>query len=190
LAPQTDGSIVFARWRQCALASWHIGTTWRIGLNWCFLQPTRVHNPNGKSIGSAVSAKLTAESIYFIIGDPSHKIAELPVLMGIWTHLIHHSLGQSEPTIQTASRSVQLFSHRWPQSVPILYNGTPLPPQNCPFPCGIWTPSNSWFPGPTRVLNPNGKSIDSAVLQGSLVWQTDRQTTRYSVGNNRPHLRT
>jgi len=30
-------------------------------------------------------------------------------------------------------------------------------------------PANTWFPGPTRVLNPNGISIGSAVLQGSLV---------------------
>ena len=32
----------------------HIGATWRVRLNLCFLQPTRVHNPNGKSIGSLV----------------------------------------------------------------------------------------------------------------------------------------
>jgi len=50
--PQTDGSIVVARWRQCALPCGHIGATWRLRLNLCFLQPTRVHNPNVKSIGS------------------------------------------------------------------------------------------------------------------------------------------
>jgi len=55
--PQTDGSIVFARWGQCALPCGHIGATWRIRLNLCFLRPTRVvvHNTNGKSIGSAAS---------------------------------------------------------------------------------------------------------------------------------------
>jgi len=58
---------------------------------------------------------------------------------------------------------------------------------------GIWTPSNTWFLGPTRVLNPNDISIDSAVFAGfSTVSdrQTDRQTgrPRYSVCNNRPHL--
>jgi len=31
--PQTDGSIVFSRWCQCALPSGHIGATWRIWLN-------------------------------------------------------------------------------------------------------------------------------------------------------------
>jgi len=62
--PQVDGSVVFARWRQCAHMGGHIGATWRIWLNLCFLQSTRVHNPNGKSIASAVSAQLMAASPY------------------------------------------------------------------------------------------------------------------------------
>ena len=62
--PQTDGSIVLARWRQCAFPCGHIGATWPIRLNLCFLRLTRVHNLNGKSIGSAVLAQLTAESPY------------------------------------------------------------------------------------------------------------------------------
>jgi len=102
--PQTDGSIVFARWRQRALPCGHIGATWRIRLNLCFLRHThpspQFHNPNGKSIGSAVLAKLTAES-------------------------------------------------------PYTYNGLVFPPK-LPLPMGISGPlSNTWFPGPTRVLNPN-----------------------------------
>jgi len=50
---------------------------------------------------------------------------------------------------------------------------------------GIWTPSNTWFCRPTRVLNPNGISIDSAVFL-----QCDRQTdrARYKVGNYGPHI--
>jgi len=56
---------------------------------------------------------------------------------------------------------------------------------------GSGPPSNTWLPGPTRVLNPNGISIGSAVLQGSLLWQTDRPTDHTTrVNNNRPHLRT
>ena len=38
------------------------------------------------------------------------------------------------------------------------------PPQNCPLPWGIWTPSNTWFPRPTPVINPNDMSIGSAVF--------------------------
>jgi len=43
--------------------------------------------------------------------------------------------------------------------------------------------SNTSFPGPTRVLNPNGISIGSAVFAG-LTTVTDRPTVRpcYSVG--------
>jgi len=37
--PQTDSSVVFDRWRQCALPWGHIGATWRIRLNLCFIGP-------------------------------------------------------------------------------------------------------------------------------------------------------
>jgi len=123
--PQIDGSIVFARWRQCA----HIGAVWQIPLNLCFLRPTRVHNPKGKSIGSAVSAQLTAEITILCKGRPFPQNCPFSCESGSPSN----SLDESEPTIQTAPRSVLLFSHRWPQSVPILYNGPPLPPQNCPW---------------------------------------------------------
>ena len=49
-----DGSILFYRWRQCDVPCGYTGVTWRIGLNLCVLLPTRIHNPNGKSIDSAV----------------------------------------------------------------------------------------------------------------------------------------
>ena len=53
----------------------------------------------------------------------------------------------------------------------------------------IWTPSVTWFFGPTRVLNPNNTSIGSGV-SACLTTVTGRQTdrSRYSVCNNRPHL--
>jgi len=66
----------------------------------------------------------------------------------------------------TAHRRVSLYftmGHSSPSKLPLCMGGSgPL--------------SNTWFPGPTRFHNPNGISIGSAVLQGSLVWQTDRQT--------------
>jgi len=43
------------------------------------------------------------------------------------------------------------------------------------LPLGIWTPSNTWFPGPTEVVNPNSISIGSAVFAG-LTGVTDRPT--------------
>jgi len=71
----------------------------------------------------------------------------------------------------------------------MLYNGAPLSPLKiAPSHGVIWTPSNTWFNGPTRVPNPNGISIGAAVFAGltSVTEQTDRP--RYSVGNNRPLL--
>jgi len=51
---------------------------------------------------------------------------------------------------------------------------------------GSGRPSNTWFPGLTRVLNPNCISIGSAVF-AEPTSVTDRP--RYSFGNSRQHLR-
>jgi len=91
------GSIVFARWRQCALLRGHIGATWRIRSNLCFLQPTRVHNPDSKMISHFSTA-----------------------------HCRVGPLSLPESRTQMASRSGQPFMHSARQTVPILYNG-PLP---------------------------------------------------------------
>ena len=56
----------------------------------------------------------------------------------------HDSYSPSEPTTQTASRSVQPYSHRGLQSVPILYNGPS--PSKLPLPMGgSGSPSNTRF---------------------------------------------
>jgi len=68
----------------------------------------------------------------------------------------------------------------------------PFSPKNLPLPMGeSGPPSNTWFPGPTQVLNPKGSSIGAAGFAG-LTSVTDQQTDRprYSVSKNRPHLRT
>jgi len=65
-------------------------------------------------------------------------------------------------------------------------------PQNCPFLCGSRSPSYTCFLGLTRVHNPNGISISSAILAhhtSSQLSLTDRQTYRsLNTSNNRPHL--
>jgi len=72
---------------------------------------TQVHNPNGKSIGSAVAAQPLAESPYTLQrATLSPKIAASQG--GSGPNLTHDSLGPSEPTNQTASVSVQPFLHR------------------------------------------------------------------------------
>jgi len=120
-------------------------------LNSCFLRPTGVHHPNGKSIGSAISAQLTAESPYTL-----QWATFFPKLPFPWEDLDLHrtrdSLGPSELTTQ---RHVD--------------------------PRGIWTPSNAWYPGPTRVVNPNGISIRSAVF-ARLTSVTDRPIDRQTDG--------
>jgi len=71
----------------------YIGATWRTWLNFSFIWPIPVHNPNDNSIGSAASAQLTAESPYLTMGDPFPKIVPSHEWSG--PHLIHASLGQS-----------------------------------------------------------------------------------------------
>jgi len=51
----------------------------------------------------------------------------------------------------------------------------PSPLKIAPYRGGIWTPSNTWFPGLTRVFNPNDISIGAAAFAG-LTSVTDRQT--------------
>jgi len=60
----------------------------------------------------------------------------------------------------------------------ILYNGPPLPALKiAPSHGGSGPPSNTWFPGPTRALNPKGILISLAISAG-LTIATDRQTDR------------
>jgi len=101
----------------------HLANT--IGL--VFPRPTKVHNPTGKSIDSAVLAQIMAESPYTYNGLCFPQKLLFP-MRDLDRHLIHRSLGPLESSTQTASRTVQPFLHRRLQSVPILYNGTPLPP--------------------------------------------------------------
>jgi len=115
------------------------------------------------------------KSLYFTVGDTFPP--KLPFLVGgSGRHRTHDSLGHSEPTIQTASQLVQPFSHSWPQSVPILYNGPPLSPKIAPSHGGSEAPSNKWFLGPIWAHNANGISIGSAIFAG-LTSVTDRQIT-------------
>jgi len=68
-----DGSIVFARWRQCVL----------LLVNTCFLGPIQVHVQNSISIGSTIFAQLTAGSPYTLQWAahcppkiaPSHRVS-------------------------------------------------------------------------------------------------------------------
>ena len=117
------------------------------------------------------SPQLMAKSAYNLQWAPFPQNCPFP-RGDLDPHVRHDSLDPSQPTDQMASLLVQPFLHRWPQS-----NGTPLPPSKLPLPMGgSGAPSNTMFPGPNRVLNPNGISIGSAILAG-LTSVTDWQTT-------------
>jgi len=78
------------------------------------------------------------KSLYFTVGALSQK---LPLPWGIWPpRLTHDSLGPSESTTQTPSRSALRFLHRWSQSVPTLYNRTPLFRSKLSLPMGDLDP--------------------------------------------------
>jgi len=121
-------------------------------ISW-LLETHRAHNCI--TVDSAIFAGDRRVSLYFTMGDHFPKIA--PSHGGSGPHVRHDSSDPSEPTNQTEYLSVQPFLHRSPQSLPILYNGTPFSPQNCPFPWGIWTPLVLWphrSPQPKCHLGP------------------------------------
>jgi len=103
----------------------------------------------------------TAHGRYYTTGTPFLKNCPFP-WEDLDRHLTHDSLGPSKSINQTASPSpflpFQPFLHRWPQSVPLVYNGMPFPPKISDFHGGSGPQSNTWFPGPTWVLNPNSIS--------------------------------
>ena len=75
------------------------------------------------------------KSLYFTMGVPFPKNCLFP--WGIWTPSNLWFLGpirSQNPNNITIGSAV---FDRWPQSVPILYNGPPLPPQNFPFPWDV-----------------------------------------------------
>jgi len=118
---------------------------------------------------------------------------KLPLPIGdLEPHLTHDSLGVSKPTTHMAFRLV-VFALTIAECPYTLQWDSP-PPQHCPFHGGSGPSSNIWFPGPTQVLNPKSSRSVQLFLQGSLVWQTDRQTTllgRSTVmrpNNNSTHL--
>jgi len=92
-------------------------------------------------------------------GHPSLSLKNCLHMRVLNSHVIHDTLGPSKLIIGMVSGSILPFLHSSLQSVPIVYNGLPLTPQNCPFYGGAVPPFNTWFTGPTYVFNPNGVSI-------------------------------
>jgi len=80
--------------------------------NTCFLEPTRVRNPNGIWIGSAVFSTAARPSVPILCNGTPLFPSKLPIPVGgSGPHLIHGFLGPYKSSTQTASRSVQPFLH-------------------------------------------------------------------------------
>jgi len=75
--------------------------------------------------------------------DMSFPLITAPSHGGSGPTLIDASFGPPESITQMASRSVQPLLHRLRQSVAILYNGLPSPPENYPFSWVILAPFNT-----------------------------------------------
>jgi len=78
------------------------------------------------------------KSLYFTMGTPFPQNCTFPRISGPPSY--SWFLQPDRAHSATASHSVQLFSHSWSQSLPILYNGR-LFPQKLPFPTGHLDPS-------------------------------------------------
>jgi len=151
-----DGSVVFAMWRQCALPWWHIGATWWIQSNLCFIWPTGVNNPNSKSIGSAIFAQLAADCRYTLQWAAPFPLKITLSHLGSGPHLTHDSLCTSEPATQTASRSA-VFAQMTVECRYILQWDIPCPLKIAPS-HGDLDSTLYMVPWAHPSLNPNGIS--------------------------------
>jgi len=108
---------------------------------------------------------VTAECPYTLQWAPISPIA--PSHGGSGPHLTHDFFGISIGSAVFAQMTAECpYTLQWDD---------PFPLKIVPSHGGIWTPSNTWFRGPTQVLNPNGILIGSVVLAG-LTSVTDRPT--------------
>ena len=100
-------------------------------------------------------------------------------------------LGPTRVRPQTASRLVQPFFHSSPQSVPILYNGSHLPPLKIPPSHKGVNSHLNMVPWAHQSPQPK-RHLDRFSLFPGFASVTDRQTDIpcYSLYNSRLHLRT
>jgi len=164
-----DGSVVFIRLCQCALPS-----------NTCFLWLTRVHFPNGISIGSAVSAGLTivtdrpTDRPYSVCNNRLH----------LRSTAMRPNSGQSNLTKgrQKAAMRQKVASPQHIDCSPYtLQWAVPPHPQNCLLPWGYLDSHlihSSW--SQPEATPANDISIVSAVF-AELTIVTDRQTDRQTM---------
>jgi len=86
-------------------------------------------------------------------------------------YLRHDSYGSSERAHNQNGISIgsAVFPQEIAEGLYTLQWDAPFPLKIAPFHGGSGPPSNTWFLGPTPILNPNGISIGAAIFAGSLV---------------------
>ena len=163
----------------------YTGATCRIRLKLCTLaQPAefkrlslffhRIHNPNSKSIGSAVSAQLTAVSLYTLQwATLSPKIT--PAQGG--SGPTYFMIPWASPSPKTKWHHDRFSCFRTSDCRVSLYftMGCPFPPQNCPLPWGIWTPIQNMLPRTNQSSLPK-RHLDQFTVFAGLTSVTDRPT--------------
>jgi len=177
--PHTDGSVVFAKWRPPMRARWrHLVNPIELVLPSAHPSPQPKRQINRFSLICTANSR---KSLYFTVGAPVPK--NCPFLWGLWS-LIQHMIPSAHlsPIPNAISIGWAVFAQTTAESL-YFTMGCHFPPQNCPFPWGMW----SYGPhlihgslGPTKSLTQTVSRSLQPFLQGSLVWQTDRQTTLLS----------
>jgi len=144
---------------------------------------------------SQVAAYIYLKSILsMIIISGQNNLTKRPHRRRTWTvqsyspcganvhpHLTHASLGPSKSIRQTASRSVQPFAQLTAECPHTLqWTAPPLSLRIDLAHGASGPPSNMWLLGPTRVHNPNGRSIVWPISISSAIFAglTDRQTNQ------------
>jgi len=172
-----DGSMLFDRWQQRVLPWGHIGATWQIRLNLCILRPTRVHNPNGKWIGSAVFHSVLHKVHILYNGRPYPPELPLPmedVDLPCNTWCFGPMRARPQP-----KRHLDQFSRVCTDDRRVYLYGLPVSPSK------LFLPTLASGPhvihgslGPPKSGTQMATWSFQPFLQGSLVWQIDRATDR------------
>jgi len=141
---------------------------WRIRLNLSFLRPTPIHNPNDKSIGSAVFAPLTADCRQYVHWRHLANTIEIVHIGVIWRIRLNFCFLRPTRADNWNDKSIgwAIFA-QLKAKVPIglLYNRPVwLPPKLPLLTGGSGSASNTWLLGTIQARNPNGISIGSAVF--------------------------
>jgi len=160
-------------------AHWHhLANTIEPVLRW----PTRVHNPNGKLIASAVFAQLTAVSAYTLQWAPCRPFPQkLPLPIGDLDPHLTRFLGPIRAhNPNSISIGSAVFAHCTDDHRVYLYRTLQwdaLSPSTLSFPWGNLEPHLiHGSPGPPQSSTQKIISIASDVFAG-LTSVTDRQTT-------------